>query len=76
MTYFITAFIITLIIFIIVYSIIEEKTKYKDYEPEELSEKDKTLRALRILIYLIIGLIIGGVAIKLLFFSGIMLTKR
>lgn len=76
MTYFIIAFIITLIIFIIVYSIIEEKTKYKDEEPDELSEKDKTLRALRALIYIVIALIIAGVAIKILFFSGILLADR
>lgn len=75
MKYFIISFIITLIIFIIVYSIIEEKTKYKDVEPEELSEKDKTLRALRVLIYLVIGLIVAGIAIKVLFFSGILLAN-
>ena len=39
---------------------------------KELSEQEKTMRALRVLIYIILGLIIAGVAFKLLLLYGIL----
>ena len=65
MKYFVISFLITLILIIIIYSFIEEKTKYKDQIPEEPTEKDKTLRAFRALIYIIIAIIVIGFVVKL-----------
>lgn len=45
-------------------------------EKKELSEKDKTLKALRILIYIIIGLILSGIIIKLLFIYGVIAISK
>lgn len=45
-------------------------------EKQELSEKEKTFKALRILIYIIIGLILSGIAIKLLLIYGIISTSN
>jgi hypothetical protein len=45
-------------------------------EKGELSEKDKTLKAIRILIYIIIGLILSGIVLKLLFIYGILSLSK
>lgn len=39
---------------------------------KEMTEQEKTMKAIRILIYIIIGLIISGVIIKLLFIYGLL----
>jgi accessory gene regulator protein AgrB len=57
---------------IIIFSVIEEKTKYKDYEKEELNEKEKTFKALRFLIYIIIALLIPTVIYKILLWTEIL----
>lgn len=63
---------IIIIIIIVIYSIIEEKTKYKDYEKEELTEKEKTFKAIRILIYIIIALLIPTLIYKILLWAEIL----
>ena len=64
--------IIAVIVIVTIVTVIEYKIKYKDEEEEELTEQEKTMRALRILIYIILGLIITGVAFKLLLLYGIL----
>ena len=39
---------------------------------KEMTEQEKTMKAIRILIYIIIGLILSGVIIKLLFIYGLL----
>lgn len=64
--------IIGIIIIITIFTIIEYKIKYKDDEEEELTEHEKTMKAIRILVYIVIALIISGIAIKLLMIYGIL----
>ena len=50
--------------------IIGYKTPIK--KKKELSEQEKTMRALRVLIYIILGLIIAGIVFKILLLYGIL----
>ena len=64
--------VIVIILAVVIFTIIEEKTKYKDYEKEELSEQDKTMRALRILIYIIIAILLPTLIYKVLIWTAIL----
>ena len=67
--------IIAIVLGVIIYSVIEEKIKYKDEEPEELTEQEKTMKAARILIYLIIGIIIASLTWKFVII-GLIIGKQ
>lgn len=64
--------IIGIIAVVTIFTVIEYKIKYKDDEEEELTEQEKTMKAIRILVYIVIALIISGIAIKLLMIYGIL----
>ena len=55
-----------IIIGVTIFTVIEDKIKNKDEEPEELTEQEKTMRAARVLIYIVITLIIAYIAWKFL----------
>lgn len=61
-----------IIIIITTITIIEEKIFHKEEEYDEETEQDKLYKALRILIYVIIGVIIITAFIKLSIFSRLL----
>ena len=63
---------IIIVVGVIIFTVIEEKIKYKDYEKEELSEQDKTMKTLRILIYIIIALLLPTLIYKILLWTAIL----
>lgn len=69
---FLIGFIITLTAIIIAMKLIKDRKEDK----KELSQKDKMYKAITILIYIIIAIILIPIAIKILFWAGILTASK
>lgn len=70
---FLIGFIITITAIVIAMKLIHERT---EEDKKELSQKDKMYKAITILIYIIIAIILIPIAIKILFWAGILTASK
>lgn len=70
---FIIGFIITITAIVIAIKLIQDRT---EEDKKELSQKDKMYRAITILVYIIIAMILIPIAIKILLWTGILTTNK
>lgn len=70
---FLIGFIITLTAIIIAMKLIHDRTEENE---KELSQKDKMYKAMTILIYIIIAIILIPIAIKILFWAGVLTASK
>lgn len=63
--------IIIVVVAVVIFSILYDIVIYGGKSSDEVTEQDKTMRALRALIFLIFFIITAGIVIKLFFWGAI-----